>query len=161
MQVRIRPANKGDAPFAAGLMAQLAEFSHGQVDPGVEDRFRTMLQLPQYALFVAEDERGQVVGLLSASQRWTLWHAGPCAIIEELVVDEGARRGGIGRRLIQTALDWARSQGCSEVEVSTEQDNAAALAFYRRLGFESVALLLEYEMEEEGDEVTRQQVNGG
>jgi ribosomal protein S18 acetylase RimI-like enzyme len=105
-----------------------------------------MIELPQYAIFVAEDEAGQVIGLLSASQRWTLWHTGPCALIEELAVDERARRQGVGRALIQAALDWAKAQGCSEVEVSTDHDNLDAQAFYRRLGFESEALLLEYEL---------------
>jgi ribosomal protein S18 acetylase RimI-like enzyme len=145
MQMKIRPAIANDAPAAVGLMAQLNEFGHGQVDAGVEDRLRAMLQLPQYAIFVAEDDSGQVAGLLTASHRWTLWHAGPCALIEELVVDERARGQGIGRALIQAALDWAKSEGCSEVEVSTELDNTAAQAFYRRLGFTSEALLLECE----------------
>jgi ribosomal protein S18 acetylase RimI-like enzyme len=156
MQAKIRPASEDDAPAAVKLMAQLAEFGHGQVNSGVEDRFRAMLRLPQYAIFVAEDGKGQVVGLLSVSQRWTLWHAEPCALIEELVVDERTRRQGIGHALIEAALDWAKGQGCSEVEVSTEQDNAGAQAFYQRIGFESVALLLEYELEERGNEKTSQ-----
>ena len=147
MQTKIRPAIHTDAAPAVGLMAQLAEYGDGRIDAGVEDRFRAMLELPQYAIFVAEDDRGQVVGLLSASQRWTLWHAGPCAIIEELIVDKGARRQGIGRALIQAALDWARSQRCSEVEVSTDQNNVNAQAFYRQLGFGSTALLLENELD--------------
>ncbi|MEJ2560700.1 MAG: GNAT family N-acetyltransferase [Anaerolineae bacterium] len=147
MQVRIHPASPNDAPAAVGLMAQLAEFSHGQVDTGVEDRFRAMIKLPTYAIFVAKNDNGHVVGLLTISQRWTLWHTGPCALIEELVVDEGVRGQGVGRALIQAAIDWAKTQRCSEVEVSTEADNLKAQAFYRRLGFESVALLLEYELD--------------
>ena len=147
MQTRIRPAALSDAHAAVDLMAQLAEHTHGHVDSGVEDRFRAMIELPGYAIFVAQDENNQVIGLLSASQRWTLWHAGPCALIEELVVGHEARRQGTGRTLIQAALEWARAQGCSEVEVSTDQDNADAQAFYRRLGFESEALLLEYELD--------------
>jgi len=149
MQVKIRSATEQDAPAAARLMVQLAEQTRGDIDPGVEDRLRVMIELPhQYAIFVAEDEEGQVAGLLSASQRWTLWHASPCALIEELVVDEGARRQGMGRALIGAALDWARDQGCSEVEVSTDHDNTDARAFYQQLGFESEALLLEYELGE-------------
>ena len=147
MQVKIRSATEQDAPAAARLMAQLAEHTQGHIDPGVEDRLRAMIELPQYAIFVAGDEEGQVVGLLSASQRWTLWHTGPCALIEELVVDEEARRQGIGRALIQATLDWAIDQGCSEVEVSTDHDNTGARAFYKRLGFESEALLLEYQLD--------------
>jgi ribosomal protein S18 acetylase RimI-like enzyme len=146
-QTKIRPATADDAPAAVGLMAQLNEFGHGQVDAGVEDRFRAMLNLPQHAIFVAQDDRGQIVGLLTASQRWTLWHTGPCALIEELVVDKGVRGQGVGRALIQAAIEWAKAQACSEVEVSTEMDNTAAQAFYRRLGFESEALLLEIEFD--------------
>ena len=147
MQVKIRPATSDDAPAIVGLMAHLAEFGHGQVDPGVEDRLCVMIESPGYALLVAEDEQGQVAGLLTMSQRWTLWHRGRCALVEELVVDRAARRQGVGRALIQAALDWARAQGCSEVEISTEPDNSGAQAFYRKLGFESTALLLEYEMD--------------
>ena len=146
MPTQIRSATVSDAPAAIGLMAQLNEFGHGQVDAGVEDRFRAMLNLPQYAIFVAQDEQGKIVGLLTAGHRWTLWHMGPCALIEELVVDERARGQGAGRALIQAAIEWAKAQACSEVEVSTEMDNSAAQAFYRRLGFESEALLLEYEL---------------
>lgn len=147
MQVRIHPASPNDAPAAVGLMAELAEFSHGQVDAGVEERFRAMIKLPTHGIFVAENDNGHVVGLLTISQRWTLWHTGPCALIEELIVDEGARGQGVGRALIQTAIAWAKGQGCSEIEVSTEADNLKAQAFYRGLGFESVALLLEYELD--------------
>ena len=146
MPTKVRPAAPTDASASVGLMAQLAESGHGQVDPGVEDRFRAMLELPQYFIFVAEDDAGQVVGLLSMSHRWTLWHTGPCALIEELVVEEGVRRQGIGSALIRAALEWARAQECSEVEISTDQDNVKAQALYQRMGFESVALLLEYEM---------------
>lgn len=147
MQVKIRPAAEADAPAAVGLMAQLAQFGHGQVDPGVEDRFRAMIESPQHSIFVAEAGQGHVVGLLTMSQRWTLWHTGPCALVEELVVDERVRRQGVGRALILAALDWAKAQECSEVELSTEPDNLKAQAFYRRLGFESTALLLEYELD--------------
>jgi ribosomal protein S18 acetylase RimI-like enzyme len=145
--MNVRRATKDDAPAAVGLMRQLAEHAHGEVDAGIEDRFGVMLNLPQYALFVAEDDAGRVVGLLTVSRRWTLWHKGPCALIEELVVDRDARGQGVGRTLIQTAIEWAAAEGCSEIEVSTDEDNADAQAFYRRLGFDSVALLLEYEMD--------------
>ena len=147
MQTKVRPATLSDAHAAVALMAQLEDHSRGHIDSGVEDRFRAMLKLPQYAILVAEKEGERVVGLLTASQRWTLWHTGPCALIEELVVDEGARRQGVGRALIEAAVEWARAQGCSEVEVSTDLDNTHAQAFYRKLGFESEALLLEYELD--------------
>ncbi len=146
MPTQIRLAIIDDAPAIMGLLAQLNEVFHGQIDAGVGDRLRAMLNLPEYAIFVAQDEQDQIVGLLTASHRWTLWHMGPCAIIEELVVGEAARGQGAGRALIQAAIEWAKTQACSEVEVSTGMDNTAAQALYRRLGFGDEALLLEYEL---------------
>jgi ribosomal protein S18 acetylase RimI-like enzyme len=147
MQTTIRQGRPDDAVAVAGLLIQLGEVGHGQPDPRVEDRFRSMLESPDYLLLVAENEGGQVIGLLDASQRWTLWHAGPCVLIEELVVDREARRQGVGRALIEAAIDWARAQGCSEIGLGTETYNLSAQAFYRKLGFDSVSLLLEYEMD--------------
>jgi ribosomal protein S18 acetylase RimI-like enzyme len=147
MQTTVRQGKATDAEAAVGLMIQLGEVGHGQPDPRVEEGFQRMLESPDYLLLVAENDRGQVIGLLDASQRWTLWHRGPCVLIEELVVDRKARRQGVGRALIEAAIDWARMQGCSEVEISTDTDNLPAQAFYRKLGFESAALLLEYEMD--------------
>lgn len=147
MQIKIRPATQNDAGVAAVLMDQLADYTHEYVDHGVEERFRTIIELPEHALFVAEDENGHVMGLLSISHHWTLWHAGPCAIIEELVVDREKRGHGAGTALIQAGLDWARNQGCSEVEISTDRNNTYAQTFYEQLGFDNTSLLLEYEFD--------------
>jgi ribosomal protein S18 acetylase RimI-like enzyme len=149
MQTIIRPAAPADAPAIGRLMAQLAEFCHGSPDGGVAERLRIMAALPDHAVFVAEDGAGQIVGLLTICHRWTLWHAGPAAVIDELVVDRAARGRGVGRALIGAALDWAGAHGCAEVEVSTEVDNTEAAAFYRRLGFTQAALRLECELEEQ------------
>ena len=69
MPTQIRPAIMYDAPAVVGLLAQLNEVVHGQIDAGVEERLRAMLALPEYAIFVAQDEQGKIVGLLTASHR--------------------------------------------------------------------------------------------
>lgn len=125
-------------------MKQLEAFAHGEAGPGIEGRFKYMLTLTHCNLCVAEDEE-QVIGLISASVRPTLWHPGPVTIIDELIVDRTARGQGVGRALIQAVVDWARKRGASEIEVSTETDNTAAQSFYRRHGFDHESLLLEME----------------
>jgi GNAT superfamily N-acetyltransferase len=97
---------------------------------------------------MAEDDAGQVMGLLLLSHRPTLWHSGPSALIEDIVVDERARGQGVGRALIEAGLGWARSHGCSEMEVTTEEENGASQAFFQSLGFEGAGLLLEREFED-------------
>jgi ribosomal protein S18 acetylase RimI-like enzyme len=142
--MQIRPARPEDAPHVVRLLRQLEPFAHGQAGPGVEGRFKYMLTLSHYCVCVAVDDEA-VIGLITASVRPTLWHPGPVALIDELVVDQNARRHGVGRALIDAVVSWARKRGVSEVEVSTEADNVAAQAFYRSHGFRHESVLLEME----------------
>ncbi|MFD8321473.1 GNAT family N-acetyltransferase [Kitasatospora purpeofusca] len=52
----------------------------------------------------------------------------------ELGVDESFRGRGVGRALVSALADLAREQGCYGVWTITDEENAAALATYRRAG---------------------------
>ncbi|MGP3924632.1 GNAT family N-acetyltransferase [Streptomyces sp. 8N616] len=52
----------------------------------------------------------------------------------ELGVDESFRGRGLGRALVSALADLARERGCYGVWTITGEDNAAALATYRRAG---------------------------
>jgi ribosomal protein S18 acetylase RimI-like enzyme len=62
--------------------------------------------------------------------------------LETLVVATRARRRGIGRRLVVAAADWARAQGAVEMVLTTWAGNAAADAFYERLGYRVLSRVL-------------------
>jgi GNAT superfamily N-acetyltransferase len=51
-------------------------------------------------------------------------------------VDRPYRRRGGGRGLVEAALDWARRTGVLTAWIETSSVNHAAIAAYRRLGFE-------------------------
>ncbi|MBS1252450.1 MAG: Aminoalkylphosphonate N-acetyltransferase [Anaerolineales bacterium] len=140
----IRLAQAKDAPDVVRLMGQLEAFAHGEVGAGLEGRFKYMLTLTHCHLCVAEDD-DQVIGLISAAVRPTLWHPGPVAVIDELIVDQTARGQGVGKALINAVVTWARKRGASEIEVSTEKDNEAAQSYYRDRGFDHESVLLEME----------------
>ena len=64
----------------------------------------------------------------------------------ELAVAEGARRRGVGSALVEALAALARERGCRGMWVLTDEDNAAAVATYRRAGATSDerTLLLEW-----------------
>jgi lactoylglutathione lyase len=55
--------------------------------------------------------------------------------IKNMAVDGAYRGRGIGRRLIDAAIDTARSQGNSTLTVATSAADAGNLRFYQRAGF--------------------------
>jgi ribosomal-protein-alanine N-acetyltransferase len=64
--------------------------------------------------------------------------AGQEAEILTIVVDTGRQGQGLGRVLLQTQLEALALQGVREVFLEVEAGNAAALALYKRLGFQQV-----------------------
>ncbi len=53
-----------------------------------------------------------------------------------LAVAEGARRTGLGRKLMAAAEDWLRARGCPKIQLMVRDGNAEALGFYAALGLE-------------------------
>ena len=91
-------------------------------------------------VFVAQDE-GSVVGFVLVGMRS---HADGCnprrpvGYVEGWYVAGSCRRRGIGRALVETAEDWARSQGCVEMASDTWCDNAGSQQAHAALGYEEV-----------------------
>jgi ribosomal protein S18 acetylase RimI-like enzyme len=50
-------------------------------------------------------------------------------------VAPGARRGGVGRRLVVAVLEWARTQGVARVVLDVAEERPAARALYASCGF--------------------------
>ena len=66
--------------------------------------------------------------------------------VDAVVVDGDHRRRGIGTALMQAASDWARRHDCGELVLTVWAENRAALALYRRLGYEPIARILRREV---------------
>jgi len=79
----------------------------------------------------------------------TLPDNGTEMFLYELGVEEGYRRRGIGRALVESLRELARERGCSGMWVLTDADNEAALATYRAAGSgaPSPQVMLEWRLE--------------
>ena len=60
------------------------------------------------------------------------------ACVHQFAVDPSLQSGGIGRRLLQLAEDWARDRGYAEVAMDTAEQATHLLDFYARPGYEPV-----------------------
>jgi ribosomal protein S18 acetylase RimI-like enzyme len=62
-------------------------------------------------------------------------HDGHRGWVYYLAVDPRLRHGGAGRSLMEAAEAWLRERGVPKLNLMVRHDNAAALAFYARLGY--------------------------
>ncbi len=67
--------------------------------------------------------------------RTSVWSDGLHAYLEELYVAPALRGQGIGRTLLNAAMDLARERGAKHMDLGTSDDDVAARALYESVGF--------------------------
>jgi ribosomal protein S18 acetylase RimI-like enzyme len=132
----VRPARAADAERISALITQLG-FVAGPELVGANLATLTDRQLSP---LVAEAE--EVVGCISISVMHVLHRPLPVGRISMLVVAPGWRGKGVGRALVEQALEILRQAGCGLCEVTSNYDLLDAHAFYERLGFERTSVRL-------------------
>jgi len=86
-------------------------------------------------LLASPDEDSPPAGVAQLRFRFSVWEAAPDCWLEDLFVRDDARRRGVGVALVKAALRRARERGSRRIELDTNEDNAAAIALYERVGF--------------------------
>ncbi|WP_462379757.1 GNAT family N-acetyltransferase [Pseudomonas sp. Marseille-QA0892] len=84
-------------------------------------------------LWIAETSEGWPVGFSIVVQE------GSAAYLQELDVHPDHQRRGLGRRLAEVVVDWARQQGLEAVTLTTFSDVPWNAPFYETLGFRRLA----------------------
>lgn len=105
-------------------------------NPPTREELNDLVRSEASTLLVARepDETGAIVGILSL----TVYRVptGLHSIIEDVIVDESARRRGIGEMLVRRALELARQAGAEGVSLTSNPKREAANRLYQSMGFE-------------------------
>jgi GNAT superfamily N-acetyltransferase len=129
----IRPAEATDnnrlfslaSAFATSFSVERAAF---------EKSLAALLQSPDACISVASED-GQLVGYILGFDHATFYANGRVAWVEEIMVSEGFRRRGIGRQLMESFEQWAKSRQSKLIGLATRR----AAPFYQSLGYNESA----------------------
>lgn len=107
----------------------------------------SVLDSPDDCVFVAVEE-GAVVGYVFAAMEPLSWKElrGPAGFIHDLAVAEGVRRAGIGRQLMEAAVEWLRERGAPRVILWRAAQNEAAQDLFRTFGFRETMVEMTLEL---------------
>lgn len=102
----------------------------------VEQWFNQIQHYPSYTLWVASlSER--IVGTFALLIMDNLVHQrSPSGIVEAVGVTPDLQGQGIGRQMMEVAIDQCKAVGCYKLTISTNLRRKTAHAFYESLGFE-------------------------
>lgn len=98
-------------------MRQVASFCHYRTQEG--------------AWFVSASDHDEFVGMALGF----LDDESKTAYLGGMWVEPGLRRSGIGRTLVGTVIEWARTRGALRIELEVNERTRPALALYRACGF--------------------------
>jgi ribosomal-protein-alanine acetyltransferase len=133
-QVFIEPMTESDVP--AALAIDLTSFRPSDIggergDPRAarEKQLREELVRTWARVRVARGPENSVLGYI------LFWHVADEIHLLNVAVEPAARRGGIGRALVEDLLAYARANAAAKVLLEVRASNEAAIRLYERLGF--------------------------
>ena len=110
--------------------------------PWRADEFKNLLDTP--GIFIITHDHGFALGRI----------AGPEAELLTIAVHPDAQNAGMGRRLVADFSQHATSLGANDIFLEVAENNAAAIALYRKSGFVEVAKRGEYFKQTNGPALT-------
>jgi len=141
--MEIAPANASDIPALCELLdllfSQEADFK-----PDHEAQSRGLARIissPEVGLIVVVRQDGRVVGMVNLLYTVSTALGERVALLEDMVVSPAARGSGVGSRLLEQAIQFARLNGCKRITLLTDRANESAQRFYQKHGFGFSAMI--------------------
>lgn len=130
--VVIRPAMPDDIDAMAELISLLFTVEE---DFSVDmDKQRCGLEMflkyPTGRCLLVAEQHQKVIGMCSAQVLISTAGGGWKALVEDVVVEEGFRGLGIGKKLLDALEDWAERQGVRRMDLLADCNNTNGLKFY-------------------------------
>lgn len=132
----LRRGVEADLPQVLALIQELALYE--RAPEAVTNTLADMQRdgfgpAPIFGFFVLENEAADIIGLALFYTAYSTWK-GRMLYLEDLVVTEAARRGGLGRLLFDAVVAEARSTGAVRLKWQVLNWNEPAIGFYKKLG---------------------------
>jgi len=139
--MKLRKARANDVPFIVEMIAddelgKLRESYEIPLPRCYTDAFERIDSDSNQFLLVAESNIGEVIGTLQLTFiQYLTYKGGIRAQIEGVRIRKDCRGMGIGKALIEWAIDKAKQNKAHVVQLTTDKKRPNAIKFYEELGF--------------------------
>ena len=148
MSGELRRARLEDTPVVAALFDEYRQFYRQKSDMELATKFiHSRLSNQDAVIFVIIDGQGNGVGFCQLYPSFSSIQARSMLILSDLYVTQHARCVGVGRRLMNIAIDYAKTKGVGSIFLETQKENHQAQALYESLGFKLEQEFLSYSLD--------------
>lgn len=134
MSAAVRRAAPADADVAAQLLHDF-NLEYELASPGADWLARRLRELMSDSELVVLLAGEPPCGIAALRFRPALWSEGADAYLEELYVRPQRRGQGLGRALLEAAIELARERRAAFLALNTSEADTAARALYESAGF--------------------------
>jgi ribosomal protein S18 acetylase RimI-like enzyme len=130
MQIEI--VNEATIELYDAFQRLVPQLTNNNPPPSLND-LTALVRDSSSTLMVARGDAGKIIGALTL----TVYRVptGVRSIIEDVIVDNSARGGGVGKALMKRAVEIARERGASNISLTCNPMREAANKLYQRMGF--------------------------
>ena len=142
-QLAVRTARTEDLPALVSLLAELFALEPDfAVDPARQRRgLELLLEDRLRRTVIVAEAGGTILGMVTGQLVVSTAEGAASVWVEDMVVTERARRGGVGKRLLRAVEEWGKARGATRLSLLADRENAAALAFYAARGWSGTRMV--------------------
>lgn len=131
-EIRIRPVEESDFSQIVSLFKDFAIFEKApeKMTNSVE---RMNKEKAFFNCFVAETENNQIIGYVTYFFGYYTW-IGKSLYMDDLYVKPEYRANGIGTKLINKVIEFAKDSECHKLRWQVSEWNKPAIGFYKNIG---------------------------
>lgn len=136
--IAVRRASLADVPALSNLYVDfLASYGHPADSQAVIAFLQTLIAEPWVTFFVAVDNPHKVVGFCGCTLSYSAVLQATAITLEDMFVQPSARRQGVATALCNAVEAYARDKRFATLFLQTAPDAEAAVALYKKAGFET------------------------
>lgn len=134
MHLSVREARESEYKQMIEMFREMAQFQNASEKmTNTVEKMRAERDI--FRCLVAATDDGRIVGYAVCFYAYYTW-TGKSLYMDDLYVKDDFRKQGVGRRLIQAVIEYAKANGCHKVKWQVSRWNTNAIGFYTKLGAE-------------------------
>lgn len=135
--MKVKRVYRDDIKLVVKLFDRYREFYQQESDEALAEHFLCeRLERNESVVFVALASGTLPVGFVQLYPVYSSVRVEKNWVLNDLYVEEGFRRQGLGGGLVRAALDFAQVEGSRFLQLETAVDNLNAQRLYASFGFE-------------------------